>query len=949
MVYTQGQENHIVNRGLQALPTSEITKLKLEGNIVLNDFILNTIDEYGVAWVVTDIQGWWETPESEIEDIPRSLGDGSYDVRGRYTSRTITIEGTFLVPRPELVEAARDRLVQACDLVSTGGWLKTGSNPVKASYVYMVGQVRTETVNTRGKTEFSIDLRASDPIKYLWNSEEPDGFEILEIPVKNPAIGSSGARTIINEGNYKVPCYLEVTGPFEGPGTIFNRTTGQLILLTQGLRGTLAQAIVNKELTFDLENLVDIATLTTTQKHGFTPGDFIFISGVGPEFDGDQVIESTPTDTTFTYKTSAANIIPVTFKQIAADPGDSSQYLATLDTVEPHNFSVGTEIIVDGVDRTFDGTYTITQVPSPTKIVYSRNRTLSRNITSSVLVSNIATISTVDPHEFIVGENVTISGLGVNYDGTFEIVDIPDDNSFTYAVTRTNSRAITNRQMANDVVTLTTASTHGFIVNEGVNVTGVNLSLNGGYLIDAVTSNTFTYRRPRLTERTVATTAAFNGVVTITTTADHGYSEGEAVRIQAIPGILNSSGQEVTASFFNGSYTLTSIPSSVTFTYNQPAQFTVTSRSRTSNFVTLVGTTSYPFEVGDSIFVQNVASGFNGTYTITSKTSNSITYANSGTNVGSTASSGAVYINLVSTRVSTGRSLISSRKVASIARIGQKLEIVTETSHGAIFGETITISDAGSPFNGTYSITAIPFLNVIEVTSVGANIAVDTARGVVKARRNSSGVSRITYDRGSLPRYEVTSSTGYKVKISGVGQEFDGIFTVTAVGNDGTFSYVDYSQSGKPEIAEFDADGQVIRDYGYLAMSGNIPSGAQSPEGQARVAGTLPFRAASGTASVLPTITRQQSGGNAIKENNVQFTPGLQGATGVIDADILEIDTKNKEVAFNGEVEGARGRIDVLADFIQLAPGQNEIEFEDVGNPESSALLRVYYRSGWLA
>jgi hypothetical protein len=60
-------------------------------------------------------------------------------------------------------------------------------------------------------------------------------------------------------------------------------------------------------------------------------------------------------------------------------------------------------------------------------------------------------------------------------------------------------------------------------------------------------------------------------------------------------------------------------------------------------------------------------------------------------------------------------------------------------------------------------------------------------------------------------------------------------------------------------------------------------------------------------------------------------------------------DTKNREVAFNGEVEGARGRIDVLADFIKLAPGQNEIEFVDTGNPEGSALLKIFYRSGWLA
>jgi beta-galactosidase GanA len=220
---------------------------------------------------------------------------------------------------------------------------------------------------------------------------------------------------------------------------------------------------------------------------------------------------------------------------------------------------------------------------------------------------------------------------------------------------------------------------------------------------------------------------------------------------------------------------------------------------------------------------------------------------------------------------------------------------------------------------------------------------------VTKARRSSS-VSRITYQKQtSDTAYSTTELAGQKLKISGIGQEFDGIFTITGQGGSGNTRYIQYSQSGKPNVSEFETDGEITKDYGYIAMSGTIPSSPVDPAGQARVAGTLPFRAASGTAAVSTLIERQQSGGNIIKENNVIFTPGLIGATGVIDADVLEIDTKNREVAFNGEVEGARGRIDVLADFIQLAPGQNEIEFEDVGNPEGSALLRIFYRSGWLA
>jgi hypothetical protein len=131
-------------------------------------------------------------------------------------------------------------------------------------------------------------------------------------------------------------------------------------------------------------------------------------------------------------------------------------------------------------------------------------------------------------------------------------------------------------------------------------------------------------------------------------------------------------------------------------------------------------------------------------------------------------------------------------------------------------------------------------------------------------------------------------------------------------------------------------------------MSGTIASGAVSPPGSAVVAGALPFSSATGSASVPSDIQRLSSSGRAIKTNDVPFTPGLTDATLVRDADVLEIDTRDREVAFNGEVEGARGRVDVLADFIRLLPGDNEIEVEDEGNPESSATLRVFYRSGWL-
>jgi hypothetical protein len=177
----QARENATVNVALTNVEQPKFTNLKLQKDIILGDFIFNTIDDYGVVWVITDIDGWWEPPEADMPDIQRGFGDGSYDVQGRYTARSLSLRGVFLTPDPSMVEAARDRLTSAANLVYNGAWLLAGSNPIRSSFVRLSGGVSVATVNPRGRTEFEIPLRAADPIKYAWNDSQPDGYETVEI------------------------------------------------------------------------------------------------------------------------------------------------------------------------------------------------------------------------------------------------------------------------------------------------------------------------------------------------------------------------------------------------------------------------------------------------------------------------------------------------------------------------------------------------------------------------------------------------------------------------------------------------------------------------------------------------------------------------------------------------------------------------------------------------
>jgi hypothetical protein len=770
----QSRENKYVNLGLTPLQTNEIEKLKLQGNIILGDFIFNTIDDLGIVWVITDIAGWWNHPNAEVPNIERGWGDGSYDVQGKYTARELSLEGVILVPDPSLVEAARDRLIAATNLVYQGAWLKTGNNPIRASFVRLAGGTSINTVNPRGRTEFSIPLRAADPIKYSWNDADPDGYEYVEIPVKNLTNGFDGVGTVTNIGSYGVPCLIEVAGDLTSPAEIYNRTTNQLIGIVQSLKGSVSRAIVNKQLEYDTTTSRDIATLTTTAKHDFSVGDNVNVSGLGSPLDGDQLIISVPTDTTFTFNADAATVRNVSYKALASS-------VATIETTVPHGFTNGELITVSGVDTVFDGTYAISSTPTSNSFRYAKTRIPPIAVVGKVLISNIATITTVNDHQFILGEAVTVSGVDENFNKVSTIITaIPAPNQFSYAATRTNARNIATKSMSNDIVTLTTDTAHGFLSDELVNISGVDISLNGGYSISSVTSNTFSYKRLRSTQRTIAVQAVSGTTVTLTTSDVHSFLVGESITIEGI-------------STLNGTYVITSLPSTTTFTFTKTGLTPISATSVTGATV-------------------------------------------------------------------RARSLqIKSRQL-----IGNIVTITTTNAHGAIVGEQVIISGIDATFNGTYTIASIPTPNSFTYAK--------TADNVVSA--NVTGA-----------------------------------------------------------LAE---------------LPGTITSQDVIPSGQATVSGSISFQGSAGTATVSDTIPRTLASGKAIKKNDVPFTPGISGALAVLSADILEIDTKNKEVAFNGEVEGARGKVDILADFIELAPGDNQLEFIDNGNPESNATLRVYYRSGWL-
>jgi hypothetical protein len=105
----------------------------------------------------------------------------------------------------------------------------------KAAKVRLSGAPQITSVNARGRHDFSIGLKAVDPIKYEFVDGDPDGYQTATINSS-----SSWETTIVNDGNTAVPVIIEISGvsavtDSDNPPTITNQENGQSIELVGGV------------------------------------------------------------------------------------------------------------------------------------------------------------------------------------------------------------------------------------------------------------------------------------------------------------------------------------------------------------------------------------------------------------------------------------------------------------------------------------------------------------------------------------------------------------------------------------------------------------------------------------------------------------------------------------------------------------------------------------------
>lgn len=188
-----------------------------------DDLALNVLNDAGLTAVVTEVDGWYGTPDAETNDVNRALTDGSLYGPKVIAAREITVKGTALGPRDQLI-ALRDALATRTVATAPGEvvigdpWLNTElAATVRASSGLSHAFLNPNTFT------YEVTLLAADPRRYIhaWSEAvirlSGGGTSGRHYPrTYQWQYGSTevaGTARLTNVGNVAAPVYAVYTGP----------------------------------------------------------------------------------------------------------------------------------------------------------------------------------------------------------------------------------------------------------------------------------------------------------------------------------------------------------------------------------------------------------------------------------------------------------------------------------------------------------------------------------------------------------------------------------------------------------------------------------------------------------------------------------------------------------------------------------------------------------------
>lgn len=233
---------------------------------------------------------------------------------------------------------------------------------------------------------------------------------------------------------------------------------------------------------------------------------------------------------------------------------------ATLDSGYEFGFSAGSSVKIEFYevsDFQYNNYYTILASPAPTDTTFSFT---AAGIPTGTYALATVTVRT-DTYDYI---RQLLDYILIDFAG----IQFPNDDIEPGLAT---GITVTNKQLTSNVATLTTATAHGISAGQSIQVDNVDTTFDGEHIVTAVPSTT-TLRyalvagnvasTPVLNPvRTVTQKKISNYVATLTTSVAHGFSVGQGAIITGVDD------PTAAAYAFDGTFVITSVPTSTTFTY----------------------------------------------------------------------------------------------------------------------------------------------------------------------------------------------------------------------------------------------------------------------------------------------------------------------------------------------------------------------------------------------
>lgn len=768
---------------------------------------------------------------------------------------SITITTENVTGTPTLVRRADFEFLESTRLVNIRSFASSGTTRTVVTqdpHLFQTGAIVTISISHSNSelTRYfngtqTITVTGSNTFTFTGVYQDPTNTVNRDPSITIAATTPSGTSTVYRELVINAIPPNSTTFTYLMPSSNFTITTET----ATGRVSATSIAATNRQLLSRT-----IGEITTGANHGLLVGDRFRLSSLSGNnqdvFNGSYQVTSVPSSTVVRFTATPSS-------KALANKALSGSTSARINTSAAHNLVASNLFYLESVSgadtRFWDGDV---------------------NIVSRSSAGTQRTITTDNPHYLSAGSKFRILSMtgesASEYIGDWTVLasPVPTATQFSFTATTTVNQATENvtglltraqtvtsiptftvqsRSKTGSVADITFTAAHDLLVGEAIRITNIGGTVpeefNGDWVITGVpASNRITFtssvNATRTTETVGGTATAVNQirytiptftrnvsnrqlvsntVASYTTTLEHQLDAGSTVTLSGFTGNQ--------ASIFNGTYTVTSVPSSTQFTVTRPqtagvTTFTASSRLRTANQaeITVSGGHANNIQVGNTVTISNMtgtdSNTFNGTYVV-----NSVPDANRFTFI--TLSAGTI----------TAVSVTANITVDVVAEAG-----------AAVTGVTATLNTI--PTTATTAGT----VNIAEVTSAGASgeLFIDTQIPGLK-NQNTYYVSVSDANTVKLSSEKTLSPI---TDITGVGIGSQQLITTSIDYTENTIVIPNHGFT-TGELVEYDTVGQTA----ISPLSSGTPYYIIVVDGNTIKLATSSVNATNGTAVDLTTAT----------------------------------------------------------------------------------------------